>query len=130
MTASALPDFERFNPDVDIASLAINWKKWTVKLENLFVALNIENPTRKKAVLLYYDRDRLSDIYTTLGDTAETNVAAKEVLDQYFEHKKNLTYEVYKFRKLLQNEDESINSYISREYGQLNTVSAMKNHKP
>ena len=92
----------------------MNWKKWTNKLKNLFIALDIDNAKQKKALLLYYGGDRLSDIYNTLGDTAETYVAAKTLLDGYFEPNKNLTYEVYNFKKLYQNEDEPINSYVSR----------------
>ena len=114
MASTNLPPFQKFNVDDNIASLAANWKKWVKKLENLFVALKVQDEPQKKALLLYYAGDRVGDIYETLNDTSETFVAAKEILNTYFEPKKNLTYEVYSFRKLYQHEDEPINAFVSR----------------
>ena len=98
----------------DVASLAVTWKKWLSKLDNLFVALGIDDTKRQKALLLYYGGDRLSEIYGTLADTGDTYDSAKAVLNTYFEPKKNLTYEVYNFRKLEQHENEPINLFLYR----------------
>ena len=114
MASSGLPIFQKFNVDDDVTSLAANWKKWIKKLEYLFVAMDVDESPRKKALLLYYAGDRVVDIYETLNDTSDTYEAAKGLLDTYFEPKKNLTYEVYSFRQLCQLDGEPINSFVSR----------------
>ena len=52
------------------ASIGISWKKWLTNLENLFVALDIKDEKRQKALLLYYAGNDVSDIFNTVaGET-------------------------------------------------------------
>ena len=43
--ATGLPDFPAFDLNCDATSLGITWKKWSSRLENLFVALDIKDET-------------------------------------------------------------------------------------
>ena len=51
---SGLPEFEQFDLNSELTSLGIKWKRWSTRLENLFVALNVKNEARQKALLLHY----------------------------------------------------------------------------
>ena len=64
--ATALPDFEQLQLDVEQSSLGVEWKLWSSRLENLFVALAITDEKRQKALLLHYGGRRLSNICKTL----------------------------------------------------------------
>ena len=62
-----------------------------------------------------YGGSDLSDIYDTLH--SEDDIEFKHVkvkLDAYFEPKVNVTFETYTFRQLSQDEDESINNFVTR----------------
>ena len=115
-----LPDFKSFDVSTEPTSLGIAWNKWTKRLENLFTAMKITEQPRKKAMLLHYAGEDVNDIYETFTDT--TYDAAKAILDAYFTPKKNLTFEVYNFRKLKQDDEgkrniravETIDQYVAR----------------
>ena len=52
--AYSLPIFEKFQVNGDsTTSLGPRWTKYVKKLENLFVAMNIDSNKRKKALLLH-----------------------------------------------------------------------------
>ena len=69
---TTLPDFPSFDVNADPTSLGIAWKKWTTRLENLFLALDIQSEERRKALLLYYGGEELSDIFNTLAEATES----------------------------------------------------------
>ena len=54
------------------------WREWIETLETYFLAANIVDSKRKKALLLYLGGDQLRIIYKTLGDSAETFKNAKK----------------------------------------------------
>ena len=113
--ATSLPEFPPFDVSLDPSSLGLQWKKWTTRLENLFVALAIEDKKRQKALLLHYGGSQLCDIFYTLEteeDVEYQQVKAK--LDTYFEPKINITFETYSFRQLTQAEDEPIDKFVTR----------------
>ena len=117
-----LPDFKTFDVLTEPTSLGTAWKKWIKRLENLFTALKVTEPDRKKAMLLHFAGEDVNDIYETLTDTSNTYDGAKTALDTYFTPKKNLTFEVYNFRKLKQGDEgkknvhneETIDQYVAR----------------
>ncbi|KAK7091579.1 hypothetical protein V1264_009243 [Littorina saxatilis] len=57
---SALPTYPSFDCSSD--GVSIRWSKWIARLENLFVAFNVANDRRKKALLLTYAGNDLNDI--------------------------------------------------------------------
>ena len=70
---------------------------------------------RKKALLLHYGGEQLSDIFATIAEEEDvTYKLARVKLDAYFEPKVNLTYETYNFRMLAQQEGESIDKFVTR----------------
>ena len=68
---ASLPDFPIFDTDADPTSLGIQWQKWAERLENLFIALDIDNAIRQKALLLHYGGPKLTDIYHTLKSPSD-----------------------------------------------------------
>ena len=111
--ASSLPVFDSFDIHCD-GNTAIRWRKWISRLENLFVAMDIGDVKRKRALLLHYGGEDLYEIFETLPDTGEDFETLKEKLNRYFEPKKNKEYEIYRFRQARQNDDESIDEYHTR----------------
>ena len=110
-----LPPFEKFDLNTNPTSLGVQWKRWTKRLENLFVAIKLTDENRQKALLLYYGGEELMILCETLLDTEDaTYKLAKIKLDAYFEPKINITYETYVFRSMKQEEDESVDQYYTR----------------
>ena len=122
--ANHLPDFKSFDITLEPTSLGVQWDKWIKRLENLFIGMNLgdDADSQKKALLLYYAGEDVSEIYDTLEDTSTTYDGAKSVLTTYFKPKKNLTFEVYKFRSIKQDDTgkknvhakETIDQYVAR----------------
>ncbi|XP_067026640.1 uncharacterized protein [Acropora muricata] len=110
--ASALPHFDPFNIHADSA-IAQRWRKWIKRLENLFIAAAITDKKRQRALLLYYEGEEVCEIFETLAETGEDFATAKEKLTEYFDPKKNVEYEIYKFRQAKQNPGESMSAYHS-----------------
>ena len=83
----SLPIFEKFQVNGDsTTSLGPRWAKYIKKLENLFVAMNIDINKRKKALLLHFAGDEVFEIHQTLPDTGNENnyAASKTALENYF----------------------------------------------
>ena len=113
--ATSLPDFPPFDTESEPTSLGIKWKKWILRLENLFVALDIKDKVRQKALLLHYGGANLSDIYYTLASEDDKEYQqVKEKLEAHFEPKVNVTFETYNFRQLAQEQDESVDKFVTR----------------
>ena len=116
-SSTNLPDFQSFDVNSEPTSLGLLWTKWTQRLENLFIALDIEDRKRQRALLLYYGGSDVHNIYRTLtapDQQDEEYEAAKRRLTAYFEPKINETFEVYSFRQIKQYENETIDKYVSR----------------
>ncbi len=63
--AHALPTYPAFDCNGD--SVGVRWKKWITRLEsNLFVGYAIEDPVRRRALMLSYGGEELNDIYDSL----------------------------------------------------------------
>ena len=79
------------------------------------LAMDVKDTKRQKAVLLHYGGSDLSDMYYTLQ--SEDDIEFKHVkvkLDAYFEPKVNVTFETYTIRQLSQDENESIDKFVTR----------------
>jgi Fe-S cluster assembly scaffold protein SufB len=71
---------------------------------SVVICLGIEDTERKRALLLHYAGERVYDIYDAeKKDTEATFEATKKVLKDYFDPKKNIQMEIYKFRRTLDN---------------------------
>lgn len=50
---------------------SVRWKKWLQRFENVIIALDIKDDTRKRAMLLHYAGEGVQDIFDTFTDTGE-----------------------------------------------------------
>ena len=107
------------------------------KLENLFVAKDIDSDKKGKATLLHYTGDEVFDIYHSFTDQQKGIAATtttedgskipneyettKKSLTDHFTPQKNTTYEILKLRRALQNLDENLDAYHAR----LRTLASM-----
>ncbi len=112
-----LTPFAPFDTLSDPISLGKRWKTWKRWFETYIVALNITDNTQKRAVLLYQAGEATRYIFDTLQITGNpddyTTAIAK--LDQYFQPKKNVDYEIFQFRSTKQqNHDETIDQFATR----------------
>ena len=69
--ASSLPPFPPFNVEDDPTATGQRWTKWKKRFENFLLAMNIEDETRKRALLLHYIGPSAFDIFETLNDTGD-----------------------------------------------------------
>ena len=69
--ASSLPPFPPFNVEDDPTATGQRWTKWKKRFENFLLAMNIEDGTRKRALLLHYIGSSAFDIFETLSDTCD-----------------------------------------------------------
>eukprot|EP00745_Piridium_sociabile_P029527 TRINITY_DN48507_c1_g1_i2.p1 TRINITY_DN48507_c1_g1~~TRINITY_DN48507_c1_g1_i2.p1 ORF type:complete len:283 (-),score=41.55 TRINITY_DN48507_c1_g1_i2:214-1062(-) len=130
---ASLPEFRKFVVHGEETSAGTRWKKWIAQLENLLCGLDINNDARKKALLLHYGGDEIFDIVHTMseedqgiGSTVNTGTpdvpvlvpneyaVLKTSLSDHFTPKKNTSYETFKFRQTVQNQDESIDTFATR----------------
>ena len=77
------------------------------------MALDIKYKAGQKALLLHYGGANLSDIYYTLGSEGGYD-QVKEKLNAHFEPKVNVTFETYNVRQLAQEQDKSIDKFVTR----------------
>lgn len=103
-----------FNFDPLSSNQKDEWESWIETLELYFLASNITDNARKKALLLYLGGSELRKIYNTLEDEGTTYEKALKELDKYFEVKVNYTFQRNIFRNLNQNQGESSRAYITR----------------
>ena len=109
-----LPPFPSFDWYTDKANAGPRWNKWVERLELLFTGLNIDNDDRKRALLLHYAGEKVYDIYQAeKGNDAATYEATKTCLKSYFEPKKNVQMEIYRFRTCVQKEGQSLDEYVT-----------------
>ena len=114
-TTLNLQPLPEFNPDVEVGgSLAKRWDIWTKDFDMYIVASGVTDTKRKRALLLYVAGSRVREIFNTLLETGEDCETALERLKDYFEPQKNKRYEIFKFRQLRQQEDESLDSFHTR----------------
>ena len=113
--ATALPPFESFEVNSD-PNIGARWKKWISKFENLLVAMDIKDDTRKRAMMLHYAGDEVNDIFETLAETGEAKEykKGKDAITKYFQPKVNSEFEVYKFRQATQHPGESMGTFYTR----------------
>ena len=113
--ATALPTFPEFNLR-DQSNLAARWEKYLKRFTNLMTAMNITDASRKRALLLHYVSEEVNDLFETLPDRGDDKDFKKayEALTQYFTPKKNVSFEIFKFRNLKQEIHETVDAFHTR----------------
>ena len=112
---NALPNLPQFECD-SATNVGVKWQKWVLWYENFLVAYDINTDARKKALLLNFAGPTVHDIYETLSPaTIGDNYAdTLKVLNDYFLPKKNVEFEIYKFRQTKQEVNESLDTYYTK----------------
>ncbi|CAG2218703.1 unnamed protein product [Mytilus edulis] len=77
-------------------------------------ASGVSEGAQKRALLLHLIGQDAQDIFETFTETGDTFEDAVAKFDQYFLPKKNQPVERHVFRKCKQNENESIDNYVTR----------------
>ena len=111
-----LPPLPPFDPHSDVTSAPTRWQRWLQRFQNYVVAVNIECPKRKRAMLLHYAGEAVHDIFQTLSETGEAKdyaLAIKKLTD-YFAPKQNVDFETYKFRQTRQEVSETLDQYVTK----------------
>jgi len=112
-----------FQPDSDPSSTAHRWKKWTQRIDNFFIAINIDDAARKNALFLHLAGESVQETFDGLvvdpapeEPTPDNNIytIARQALHNFFAPKKNVTFEIYNFRLAKQNVGESADAYTAR----------------
>ena len=67
MASGGLPVLPTFSVHTDPNTTSICWKKWMDKLENLFIALDIDSDKKQKATLF---QETKSSIFITVSQTS------------------------------------------------------------
>ena len=86
-----------------------------MQFENLLIALDIKDNKRKRALLLHYMGESLT-IFETLPETgteADYDEACK-ALNDYFNPRKNTSFEIFKSKNTNQSVDETLDQYHIR----------------
>ena len=114
--ASALPPFPSFNVDDDPTTTGQRWTKWRKRFENFLLAMNVDDPTRKRALLLHYIGPSAFDVFETLSDTGDEKdyKTAMERLTEHFTPQRNVEYEIYLFRQARQQPQENLDQFATR----------------
>ena len=115
MASLQFPEFS-LGDSSDQSNVGPRWERWLGRLENFFVAFDIKDDTRKRAMLLHFAGESVSNIFSTLSDTGdETDYKkATDSLTNYFLPLKNAEFEVYKFRQARQAESETLDMFVTR----------------
>ena len=89
-------------------------EKWIQSFDNFLVAFNIDDERRQKALLLYHGGKELHDIFDKLSSPKSDYNDIKMKLTNYFEPRINLTFEVYNFLQMKQEDDKPIDQFVTR----------------
>ncbi|KAK7107306.1 hypothetical protein V1264_015253 [Littorina saxatilis] len=123
--ATALPTFEKFVVFSSSTEHTVGqrWKKWLKRFEVLLTAMNITDGARKQALLLHYAGEEVFDIFESFsaaqkgedeGNADDSYAKVKTSLSTYFEPKKNVEFEVFKFRQMKQEPGETVDNFCTR----------------
>lgn len=113
----AIRPMPEFNPDADVgASVATRWNNWISDFDMFILASGITDPKRQRALLLYQAGPRVREIFKQLPETGDSSDydTAKAKLKTYFEPQKNRRYEIYCFRKAVQEQRETLDHFHTR----------------
>lgn len=105
-----------FDPLSEPNLVGQRWKIWKRRFETYIAGVGITDANQKRALLLYQAGQETQDIFDKLADTGEANDNKKTIkkLDAYFTPKKNMDFEIFKFRSAVQANNETIDQFATR----------------
>ena len=90
------------------------FRKYVERFKVYALAMNIKDKARKRALFLHCAGPKVQDIFDTLEDTGEDFETAAEKLMEYFEPRKHHLFNIYQFRQLTQEKEESDDDFATR----------------
>ena len=123
------PIFPAFSVYNDEQTTGIRWKKWIERFEFLLCTMDVEDDKKKKAMLLTYAGEEVFDIYSRFTDEEKgENVTRrvdkqfvsaeyerlKQSLHEYFTPRRQKSYEIFKFRRAVQQPGKKLDQYYAR----------------
>ena len=79
------------------------------------MAIDVTDDARKKALLLHYAGENVQDVFETFQNHDKSKFTrTKKALAEHFQPKRNLSYNVFNFRKATQLEDETVDQFAAR----------------
>ena len=111
---SGLSGVKPFNVHEDRSSLGQRWNRWISQFELYVLASGVSDDAQKRALLLHMSGPDVQDIFNTLSDSTGTYDSAKKALTDYFEPKKDVTWERLQFRRTLPVANESVHEHVIR----------------
>lgn len=131
MTAAPMLQMPSFDFDTDDSGNSSKWKNWIRGFEIFAKANKIEDDNNKLNWMLHCAGQKVQNIFYTLPDLVietrrgplasgftpfETNEYSEAVLklQNFFEPKRNTSFERHVFRKMKQNEKERIDAFVVR----------------
>ena len=108
-----IPPLRAFDPLTEPNSVGQRWKLWKKRFETYLAALGITDNTQKRALLLYQAGEATQEIFETLPGTgnADDYTTAMTKLDQHFQPKRNVDFEIFKFRTAVQAAEETLDQF-------------------
>ena len=103
-----------FDPHGDPSSLSQRWKIWTKLLQTYIAAMNIKNDKQKRALLLFQAGEATQEIFETFPETGEDYATAQAKLDEHFFPKKNVDYQAFQFRQVVQQSGKTMDQFVMR----------------
>ena len=103
-----------FDPVSDPSSLSQRWNSGKRRFKIYVATLSINDDKQKRAVLLYKAGQATHEIFDTIPETGDDFATAMEKLDNYFTPKKNVTYEIFQFRKAVQQSGVTVDQSATR----------------
>ena len=76
--------------------------------------MDIKDKVRKRALFLHTAGFKVQDIFEMLEDTGDDFETAASKLAEYFQPKRNNLFNIYQFRQIQQEQDESSDDYCTR----------------
>lgn len=115
----SLPNFTEFqlSPRETVPQ---RFDKWITRLDNMFRAMEIVDPSRKEAMLLHYGGEEMCDIHGTLiippavSNGPDLYMRTVQAFKSHFQPKKCIDHQVYKFRQETQRPDENVSQFYTR----------------
>ena len=109
-----IPAIPQFDAESDASSLGTRWEARLARFDIYVAAAAITDKTQKRALLLHLAGESVQKVFKGLKDTGDDCASAVKALNAYFLPKKNVRYERYVFKQIVQEPGESIDQFVAR----------------
>ena len=104
-------NYGTLDSDMDPTLVGSRFRK---HVETFTLAINIKDTARKRALFLHCAGPKVQDIFDTVEDTSEDFETTADKLMEYFEQRKHHLFDIYQFRQLTQEKEESYGDFATR----------------